>query len=152
MRERLTPIIPAAFALIVAVAAFVVTFGFPPPAEANDPGTAALPRLVAAGLAALAVLQLARPGSGESLPAGGNAMRVLGVLALLFVYSMILEPLGFILATVLFLFATLLLAEVRKPLPLTLIPIGVSAVIFYLFYELLRVTLPTGLVERALPL
>lgn len=152
MRERLTPIIPAALALLLAVAAFTVTFGFPPPAEANDPGAAAFPRLVAAGLAVLAVVQLVRPGSGEPLPAGGNALRVVGVLVLLLVYSVLLEPLGFILATMLFLFATLLLAEVRKPLPLALIPVGVSAVLFYLFYELLRVSLPTGLIEGVLPL
>lgn len=152
MRERLTPAIPAAIALLLAVAAFAVTFGFPPPAEVNDPGAAAFPRLVAVGLAVLAVAQLARPGSGEALPAGGNALRVVGVLALLLVYSVLLEPLGFILATMLFLFGTLLLAEVRKPLPLALIPVGVSAVLFYLFYELLRVSLPTGLIEGVLPL
>ncbi|MGH3088834.1 MAG: tripartite tricarboxylate transporter TctB family protein [Rubrobacteraceae bacterium] len=152
MRERLTPIIPAALALLLAVSAFVVTFGFPPPAEANDPGAAAFPRLVAAGLAGLAVIQLATPGSGEDLPTGGNALRVAGVLVLLLVYSALLEPLGFILATVLFLFATLLLAEVRNPLPLALIPVGVSALLFYLFYELLRVSLPTGVIEGALPL
>lgn len=152
MRERLAPIIPAALALLLAVGAFAVTFGFPPPAEANDPGAAAFPRLVAVGLAVLSVAQLVRPGSGEPLPGGGNALRVVGVLVLLLVYSVLLEPLGFILATVLFLFGTLLLAEVRKPLPLALIPVGVSAALFYLFYELLRVSLPTGLIEGVLPI
>ena len=147
MRDRAGDIISGGLLLAMAVAVFVISSGFPPPGQPNDPGTAALPRIVAGALGLLALMLILRPERGEPLPRGRDALRVAGVVALLFFYVAALEPLGFILATIIFLAGALVLAGVRHPLTLVLLPAGTSVALFYVFYELLRVPLPRGLVE-----
>ena len=78
-------------------------------------------------------------------------MKVGGVLVLLLVYAAVLKPLGFIVSTIIFLVGALILAGVRRPLPLVLMPVGLAVVLFYVFYELLRVSLPRGVIEGLLP-
>jgi putative tricarboxylic transport membrane protein len=70
---------------------------------------------------------------------------------LLFVYAAVLKPLGYIVSTVIFLVGALILADVRRPLSLVLMPVGLAVVLFYVFYELLRVSLPRGVIEGLLP-
>lgn len=149
-REHLGDVVAGALLLVFAAATFVVTLGFPGPGQPNDPGPAAFPRIIAVALAVLAVLQLVRPQGGEALPRGRTAVRVAGVVGLLAAYAAVLEVLGFILASILFLLGALMLAGVRRPLLLVVIPVGVSVVLFYVFYELLDVSLPRGVVEGLL--
>ncbi len=150
MREKVGDIVSALLLLTFAVAMFGLTFGFPPPGQANDPGTAALPRLVAGTLGVLAVLQLIRPEEGEPLPRGRAALRVAGIVGLLAIYAAILEALGFILASTLFLLGAIVLAGGRQPVYLILIPPVLSVALFYVFYRLLEVSLPRGYVEGLL--
>lgn len=147
MRRYLGDYVAAGVLLILAIAVFAITLGFPGPGQPNDPGSAAFPRIVAGTLAVLAVLQLARPQRGEELPRGAAALRVMGIVTLLAVYAVVLEALGFILSSVLFLLGALLLAGVRRPSFLVVLPVGISVVLFYVFYNLLEVSLPTGFLE-----
>ena len=152
MRERKGTLVSTGLLLVFAAAGFVLTMGFPAPAQPLDPGPAAFPRLIAGGLAILALLQLLEPGKGEEpLPRGRQALKVVGVLVLLLVYAAVLKPLGYIVSTVIFLVGALILADVRRPLPLILMPGGLAVVLFYVFYELLRVSLPRGMIEGLLP-
>ena len=152
MRERKGTLVSTGLLLVFAAAGFVLTMGFPAPAQPLDPGPAAFPRLIAGGLAILALLQLLEPGKGEEqLPRGRQALKVVGVLVLLLVYAAVLKPLGYIVSTVIFLVGALILADVRRPLPLILMPVGLAVVLFYVFYELLRVSLPRGAIEGLLP-
>ena len=151
MRERKGTLISTGLLLAFAAAGFVLTLGFPSPAQPIDPGPAAFPRLIFGGVAILALLQLLEPGKGEEeLPRGRQALKVGGVLVLLLVYAAVLKPLGFIVSTVIFLVGALILAGVRRPLPLVLMPVGLAVVLFYVFYELLRVSLPRGVIEGLL--
>lgn len=150
VREHLGDAVAGGLLLIFAMAVFAITLGFPGPGQPNDPGPAAFPRIIAVTLAVLALLQLVRPQGGEALPRGGAAVRVAGVVALLAAYAALLEVLGFILASILFLLGALMLAGVRRPLFLVVVPVGVSVVLFYVFYELLDVSLPRGFVEGLL--
>jgi putative tricarboxylic transport membrane protein len=150
VRERAGNIVSAALLLVLAVTVFVLTLGFPPPGQPNDPGTAAFPRMVAVALGVLAVVQLLRPDRREPLPRGSAALRVAGILGLLLAYALILEALGFVLSTILFLLGALLLAGTRRPLYLIAVPVGASVVLFYVFYELLEVSLPRGVLEGLL--
>lgn len=150
MRERAGDIVAGVVLLALVVTVFVITLDFPPPGQPNDPGTAAFPRLVAGALGVLAVMLLVRPEQGEPLPRARDALRVAGVVGLLLFYVAILEPLGFILATIIFLVGALLLAGARSLLVLVLMPAGVSVALFYVFYELLRVSLPRGVIEGIL--
>lgn len=150
MRDKAGDIVSALLLLAFAAAMFLLTLGFPAPGQANDPGTAALPRIVAVGLGVLAVLQLVRPGVWEPLPRGRTVLRLVGIVGLLVVYAMVLEILGFILASTLFLLGAIVLAGGRRPLYLVLIPPVLSVVLFYVFYMLLGVPLPRGYVEGVL--
>lgn len=150
MREKAGDIVSAVLLLAFAAIVLVLTVDFPPPGQANDPGTAAFPRIIAGSLGVLAVLQLIRPGRGEKLPRGAAAMRVAGILVLLLLYTAVLEMLGFILASALFLLGAILLAGTRRPLYLVLVPPVLSVALFYLFYRLLEVSLPRGFVEGLL--
>lgn len=152
MRERKGTLISTALLLVFAAVGFVLTLSFPAPAQPIDPGPAAFPRLIVGGLAIFALLQLLEPGKGEEpLPRGRQALKVVGVLVLLLVYAAMLKPLGYIVSTVIFLVGALILADVRRPLPLVLMPVGLAVVLFYVFYELLRVSLPRGVIEGLLP-
>ena len=152
MRERKGTLISTALLLVFAAVGFVLTLSFPAPAQPIDPGPAAFPRLIVGGLAIFALLQLMEPGKGEEpLPRGRQALKVVGVLVLLLVYAAVLKPLGFIVSTIIFLVGALILAGVRRPFPLVLMPVGLAVVLFYVFYELLRVSLPRGVIEGLLP-
>ena len=152
MRERKGTLISTALLLVFAAVGFVLTLSFPAPAQPIDPGPAAFPRLIVGGLAIFALLQLLEPGNGEEpLPRGRQALKVVGVLVLLLVYAAVLKPLGFIVSTIIFLVGALILAGVRRPFPLVLMPVGLAVVLFYVFYELLRVSLPRGVIEGLLP-
>jgi putative tricarboxylic transport membrane protein len=152
VRERKGTLISTGLLLAFAAAGFVLTLGFPAPAQPIDPGPAAFPRLIVGGLAIFALLQLLEPSKGEEpLPRGRQALKVVGVLVLLLVYAVVLKPLGFIVSTIIFLVGALILAGVRRPLPLVLMPVGLAVVLFYVFYELLRVSLPRGVIEGLLP-
>ena len=152
MRERKGTLISTGLLLAFAAAGFVLSLSFPAPAQPIDPGPAAFPRLIVGGVAILALLQLLEPGKGEEpLPRGRQALKVGGFLVLLLVYAAVLKPLGFIVSTVIFLVGALILAGVRLPHPLILTPVGLAVVLFYVFYELLRVSLPRGVIEGLLP-
>jgi putative tricarboxylic transport membrane protein len=150
VREKAGEIVAAIVLLAFAGAMLGITFGFPGPIQAGDPGVATLPRIVATGLGILAVFVLLRPEAGEPLPRGWAALRVAGILVLLFAYAALLEPLGFTLASILFLLGALLLAGARKPVYLIIIPPGLSLALFYMFYAWLEVALPRGLIESVL--
>lgn len=150
MREKAGDIAATLLLLIFAVAMFVLTLGFPAPGQPNDPGTAAFPRMIAVALVVLALAQLLRPGETGTLPRGAAALRVGGILALLFVYAALFETLGFVTATMLFLLGALLLAGIKRVAYLILVPVGVSVILFYLFYELLEVSLPRRFLEGLL--
>lgn len=150
MREKAGDIAATLLLLIFAVTMFVLTLDFPTPGQPNDPGTAAFPRMIAVALGVLALAQLLRPGEAGALPRGGAALRVCGILALLFVYAALFEALGFVIATMLFLLGALLLAGIKQVPYLILVPVGVSVVLFYLFYELLEVSLPRRFLEGLL--
>jgi putative tricarboxylic transport membrane protein len=149
VRAGVGDIVAAALLVAVAVAVVLLTLDFPPPGQPDDPGAATFPRMVAGALAVFALLLLVQGGrSEESLPRGRALLRVVGVVVLLAIYAAVLEALGFMLATMLFLVGALLLAGMRRPLMLALMPVGVSLTLFYVFSVLLRVSLPRGVLER----
>lgn len=136
-------------ALALALGLFSLTF--PPASQALDPGTAALPRLVAIGLGVLSVLLVLKPEPAESGVEPGRAGVLAAAVAATAGYGLLIAPIGFPLATILYTIAGLLLMGVRKPLPLVLYPIGLALGLYYLFTAALSVYLPAGLLEGVLP-
>lgn len=103
--------------------------------------------LVALSLILLASRLLKRGGAagsiGEPMPGGLALGRILKVLGALCLYVLILEPLGFLLTTFLFMVLVLRL-EPRSWLFIVPGAIGATLFFFVLFKVLLRVPLPQG--------
>ena len=126
----------------------------------TDPlGPAAVPAMLAATIAVLAVgLVLTRafgmrwlmPSSvGEDegfAEADGrfSALRLYGLMALSFAYLFAMEPLGYVIASLAYGLAMLVLLGVREPVRLLGIPIVFVAALYALFSLLLKVPLPQG--------
>ena len=126
----------------------------------TDPlGPAAVPAMLAATIAVLALglvltrafgMRWLKPSSvGEDegfAEADGrfSALRLYGLIALSFAYLFAMEPLGYVIASLLYGVAILLLLRVRDPLRLLGIPIVFVAALYALFEMLLKVPLPAG--------
>ena len=65
-----------------------------------------------------------------------------GLVALLVVYSLLLEPLGFYIASVLFLPVAMVTQGARKPVPIAIAVCGVILFVYLVFDTLLGVPLP----------
>ena len=117
------------------------------------PGPGFLPFVTGLILVALSVTLLVarllkrREGAGsigELMPSGEALRRILIVLGALCLYVVLLDPLGFLLTTFLFMIVILRLEPRRWTF---LLPVAVGATLFFfvLFKVLLRVPLPSGL-------
>lgn len=138
----------AVLLLITGTLVFVQTAGLDESSASSDPGAAGYPRLLAGALIVLAVLLSTQRGTDEPLPSLADGLRVIGSAVLLIVYALALEAIGYIAATALFLAAALMLMGIRRWLLLTLIPLGLSGALFYLFYTVFGVSLPREFLER----
>jgi putative tricarboxylic transport membrane protein len=136
----------AAAVLLLALAVFVYIYssGLPAPIQDLDPGVGYFPRMLAVLIGVLALVPLLRPAEWEGFPRGIVAVRVIGTVGLLCVYALLVDELGFVLTTLVFVLAELLLLGARRPLALVLMPLGVSLGLFYLFREVLDVPLPVA--------
>jgi len=117
------------------------------------PGPGFLPFVTGLILVALSVTLLGarllkrkdRAGSiGEPMPRAQALRRILKALGALCLYVLILEPLGFLLTTFLFMVLALRL-EPRRWTFILPAAIGATAFFFFLFKVLLRVPLPPGI-------
>lgn len=140
-------------AILLATAIFlgVMTLTFPAAAQRLDPGTAALPRLVAIGLGVLSLLLLVKPEPAEGGPEPGRRRVLSAAVLATAVFALAIEPLGFPLAAAGYTLVGLLLMGVRKPLPLVLYPIVLALGLHLLFTVALSVYLPAGPLEGMLP-
>jgi putative tricarboxylic transport membrane protein len=150
---KISDALMGALLLILAAAIGIYVSGFPA-MSGQRYGAALFPGMIAAGLAACGALLLAR-GLREKAPAlefapwtreatlAANFALVCG--ALLF-YIFAAEPLGFMLTGTLLLLALMLKLGVR---PMTAIVVAPAAalVIHLLFYKLLKVPLPWGVLK-----
>jgi len=117
------------------------------------PGPGFLPFVTGLILVALSLIllisRLLKKGAGadsmgEPMPGGAALLRILKVLGALFLYALMVEPLGFLLTTFFFMIVVLRL----EPRSWTFIfsgALGATLFFFILFKVLLRVPLPSGL-------
>lgn len=124
---------------------------FPEPGQPEDPGTAALPQIIGVGLLLLGVLLFSNTERTLLTPAPGSRLRTGLMVVASIGYTLLLTPLGFVIATLLFMVLGLLIMGVRSPIRLTLVPILVTLAVYYLFTAALGVYLPSGAIEGVLP-
>lgn len=141
----------AVLLFLTAVGLFVVSASFPDPGQDADPGTAALPRIIAVGLAVLAVLLFIRAEPTLIAPPPEARVRS-GVMVLATIaYALLLNPLGFVIATVAFMIVALYLMGVRNPVPIVAMPVVLALLVYFLFTAALSVYLPQGILEGVIP-
>lgn len=137
----------AVVVLVTALALLALSLRFPAPLQSEDPGTAALPRLIGAALIVLGTVLFLRPEAVTVAPPVGTRRRMTAVVIATVLLVFLVVPLGFPITMALFLAFALWLMGVRNLMGLVLYPIVASALLYYLFAELLDVYLPAGLLE-----
>ena len=83
-------------------------------------------------------------GTQALLPRGEGAWRVAALLAGLAVAALLLQPLGFRLAMLVFTVGLLLALGVRRPILIVILALASSFGLFHVFYHWLQVPLPIG--------
>lgn len=137
----------AVVVILIAAALLLFTLTFPAPVQPEDPGTSVLPRLVGGALVVLGVALFFRPETATVAPPSGTRGRMAAVVVATAALVMVVVPLGFPITMALFLAFALWLMGVRKVVGLVLYPIVASAVLYFLFADLLDVYLPAGILE-----
>jgi len=84
-------------------------------------------------------------GTQVLLPRGDRAWRAAALLAGLVAAALLLQPLGFRLAMLVFSVGLLLALGVRRPVAIAIFALASSFGLFHLFYHWLQVPLPIGL-------
>jgi putative tricarboxylic transport membrane protein len=74
-----------------------------------------------------------------------HPVRVWLAVAATLAYLLLLPVFGFFLATIAFCLVLMILGEFRRPLPLALLSVGISAVFMFLFMRVVYVALPAGM-------
>src|SRR5690606_5772736 len=132
----------AAAFLLLGIVTFTQIAALGETADGSDPGAAGYPQLIAGVMMVLAVLLALQKDNGEPPARGGDALRVAGTIALLIGYVAMLEPLGYILSTVILILGTMLLMGIRSIISLVVVPIALALANFYVFYIAFGVPLP----------
>lgn len=136
MSDRLTGLLIAALAIWYGWTANNFEEGF------GDPvGPSAFPKLLAVPMGLFALYLVVRPDPEPDWPHGGPMRRQFGMLAALIVYPLVLEPLGFPLATALAIFVmATLLRGTRKAAAISAVAISLG--LFVTFDQILGLHLP----------
>jgi hypothetical protein len=136
-----------AFAAFYFRQSYEITVGF----ASDRLGPAFFPRLLALTLAGCALTLIARSLRGRSDPAPLPSIRtnlLLWTLGLTIAYVAALRPLGYLIATPLYLAALVWLLGYRSPVGLAGTAIGVTAALYLVFVQALKVLVPMGLLRR----
>lgn len=83
-------------------------------------------------------------GESDDPAFSASGARVIGLITLTFAYLALLIPLGYLLATPVFLTAVLTLLGIRRPRVLAAVSVGMTLVLFVVFVLLARIYLPLG--------
>ena len=127
---------------------------FPANMSATDPGAAYFPKMLAILLIALClgliVSTLLKKGEGEKLDFPPQVAHLIIAFAGLFVYCLLLKPLGFILDTLWFVFGMQYLLKSRNWVTMSIVSVATTAIIYVVFRMVLYVNLPNGVLSGIL--
>jgi len=145
-------VVIGALLFVLAAVMFGLTFQFPEQTVALSPTF--FPRLVTLGMAGLACLLVAKAWrqpqpvkAAAGIPAAawmrqGHIQRIAAMVALGFVYTQVLDSLGFVIATGLFLAATVLLFMERRWTVVLAVSVLGSSALYGTFRLIFKVPLP----------
>ncbi len=145
-------VVIGALLFVLSAAMFALTFQFPEHTVALSPTF--FPRIVAVGMAGLSCLLIARalvqprpaqPAARLSLPdwaRQGHVRRIAVMAALGFIYTLVLDSLGFLVATALLLAATVVLFMERRLIVIVPVAVLGSGALYGIFRVIFKVPLP----------
>ena len=144
--------------LCILLSAYVIKTaqGFPENLSAVDPGPAYFPTLMAGMVIILSLVlaALAITGKGadaeDKLDFHGGSRRALIGIAMFAVYCVLFKPLGFIIDTIWFCFAMMVLLQNRKYPVIAAVSVATAVIIYIIFAVLLGAKLPAGLLKGIL--
>lgn len=146
MTKRLAEMLVLTGFTVIAIMLYLSTASFP---EMTQGSTATYIRFLAVSLGILSLMELLlkmrksnKTSDGESMKVTDAPAKFTALLILMFVYAMLLEPLGFYLASAIFLPLTMYILGSRKKLAIILTSAGVLLFVFLVFAKLLGVPLP----------
>jgi putative tricarboxylic transport membrane protein len=139
--KRLPDIVYSLVFMMIGIFSFVIAQGFPEDFIMKL-GPDFYPELLSVALIILSLTLFIRTILGDK-----RFQKVIISLGLAILYAMFLKRVGFIPITILFLFAFLLLLNIRKPLTLIAVPIVASFALWFIFQKILTVSLPIGLLS-----
>ncbi len=123
----------------------------------SDPaGPGGIPKILAAGIAIIGVLLivgsflLKKEGKGKPFFTRSELLVTVALTAISVAYILLLPVLGYLIVTPLLIASILVTLGRRKPLPIVLISVIGTLVLFLLFYSLLRVNLPLGFMRTTI--
>lgn len=144
-RDRVTGVV----LILAGIAVFAGARGFMTPAGLTY-GAGFFPKIVAFGLAVPGLLILIgdlRQASTEMAYIDGRAvLRILGLSVMILGYGLALDPAGFVPSTMALIFAVALFYGARI-VPALVLAAGATIVLHLVFYSLMGVSLPWGLLE-----
>lgn len=118
--------------------------------DGSDPGAAGYPNLIGGTMVVLAVLLAFQRDKKEAAPTRREFVNVLAAVAATVGYIWAMQPLGYVLSTVLFLVVTMLIMGIRSVVALIAMPVALALVNFYLFYVAFGIPLPYAFIEGIL--
>ncbi|MDD4219972.1 MAG: tripartite tricarboxylate transporter TctB family protein [Sphaerochaetaceae bacterium] len=151
--KRLPDIVYSLVFMMIGIFSFVIAQGFPEDFIMKL-GPDFYPELLSVALIILSLTLFIRTILGKNTSKfiainirDKRFQKVIISLGLAILYAMFLKRVGFIPITILFLFAFLLLLNIRKPLTLIAVPIVASFALWFVFQKILTVSLPIGLLS-----
>lgn len=142
-------IVGAVFLAFVAIC-FIASLQISNPSTSSDPGPGAYPQFVLVLLAICAIGVMMTPDDKTPDSQPRDWRYVLSVFGAILGYVILLGTVGYILATVLFVTAMLLLAGERRWHVIGLYAIALPVALFYVFSGYLSIALPGGFIEEML--
>ena len=139
------------FTVVFGIAVYWLTLGFATQGLSPDPlGPTFFPRALGIGFVVLGlilVIAALRQKGGEKrtepILSRGN-LRMLAVIGLCALYYLFMDDIGFILATILFVAAVMVITGERTWWKMGVSALAVSLILYFLFREILKVMLPIG--------
>ena len=128
---------------------YYLTLDFPVGKLAKTTGPASMPRLWIYGLLIFSIwliIKSIRSSKQTETLAGRNISKALGLMGLMAAYILILDYLGYIISTFVFLISGTYLISYRKHLVIFLVTVGFIALSYLVFYKILQVSLPKGMI------
>ena len=144
--------------LCILLSAYVIKTaqGFPENLSAVDPGPAYFPTLMAGMVIILSLVLAALAITGKGADAedrldfhGGSKRALIGV-AMFAVYCVLFKTLGFIIDTIWFCFAMMVLLQNRKYPVIAAVSVATAVIIYIAFAVMLGAKLPAGLLKGIL--